>query len=270
MAVPRLDSRYSEDGARAGRSVVKHNWLVMLVAIFSLAVGCCRAAETHMTHMAKKTRSDPTLWVVEPRKLWGDYGDVLISGYARRETDDGPLSLHRTGPFLPPISFPWITNKAGRAVVVSAEFKKQLESLNPPGILFREAGKSRIIPLAWEKWDLGASDPAKYPDESEPENYVWEKKHNMACAAKMSAAYELVPSVGPVDVDPVEDPRGGYLDEFTAAAIPGDVPSIARSHPTHGKVVVDNQMKAWLEKHAGEWVRFSPVRPAKAGRSAAG
>src|SRR5262245_45476889 len=89
------------------------------------------------TRMIEKPQSGQKLWIVEQRKLWGDYGDVLISGYARRETDEGPLSLHRTGPFLPPVSFPFITNMpAGRAVVLSAPFKQALEHLNLPGVTF--------------------------------------------------------------------------------------------------------------------------------------
>jgi hypothetical protein len=165
---------------------------------------------------------------------------------------------------LPPISFPWITNTGGHAVVVSAGFKRKLRALNLPGVAFRQAAKSRIIPLAWERWDLSASGPAKHPEEGEPENYVWEEKHDAACAAKMSAVFELVPPVGPVAVDRVEDPRGGWLDEFiTKTTAAADVPPISRSHPKYGQLIVNDQTKAWLEEHAGEWVRFSPVHPAK-------
>ena len=213
--------------------------------------------------MVKKPRHEKNLWVVEQRTLWGDYGSVLIAGYARREADGAPLALHRTGPFLPPLSFPWITNTGGHAVVVSADFKQKLEALNLPGVAFREAARARIVPLAWEKWDLTASEPSIYPEQGEPENYVWEKKHDAACAAKMGAAFELVPPVGPVVIERLEDPAGGYLDEFAARANAADVPAIFRSHPTHGYVIVDDEMKAWLEKHAGAWVRFSRVWPAR-------
>jgi hypothetical protein len=214
----------------------------------------------------EKPLSVPTLWVVGQRNLWGDFGDALISGDARRETDDGPLSLHRTGPFLPPISFPWITNTGGYAVVVTSEFKQQLEELKLPDVTFREAAKTRIIPLAWERWDRSSRVPRVPPDEGEPENYIEDKAHDPNSAAKMSRAFELVAPVGPVGVDQVEDPEWGYLDEFEAETIPAEVPPITRSHPTHGRLVVNEWMKAWLGDNAGEWVRFSPVRLAKPGR----
>jgi hypothetical protein len=244
-------------------------WLTTILACLPIALGGCRATETKM---AKQLQSTPTLWVLEQRKLWGDYGDVLISGYARRETESGPLALHRTGPFLPPVSFPWITNTAGHAVVVSAEFRGKLERLKLPGLEFREAGKSRIIPLSWERWDLTAKNPKHSPDGGEPENFMWDEQHDAACAAKMSDAFEVVPPVGPVSVERVEDSDGGYLDEFTAErdANPADVPPMSRSHPTHGYVIVNDELKLWLEENAGEWVRFSPVRPAKAASGKAG
>jgi hypothetical protein len=231
--------------------------LTTVLAIVAFAVGGCRMPETRMV---KKPPRENNLWVVEQRKLWGDYGSVLVSGYARRETDDAPLALHRTGPFLPPLSFPRITNTGGHAVIVSDDLKRELVSLNLPGVTFRDAAKSRIIPVAWEKWDLNAADPAVRPAEGEPENYVWNEKHDAACADKMSRAFELVVPVGPIGVDRVEDPDWGFVDEFVATSDAAEVPSISRSHPKYGYVIVDDSMRMWLEKQVGPWVRFSPVR----------
>ena len=65
------------------------------------------------------------LWVVSQRNLWGDYGDVLINGYADRD-EQGRLLLHRAGPFVPPVSFPLVTRRFSRAVVVSEVFRGEL------------------------------------------------------------------------------------------------------------------------------------------------
>jgi len=220
--------------------------------------------------MGRNPPSTPTLWVVEQRKLWGDYGDVLISGYARRATDDGPIALHRTGPFLPPISFPWIASETGHALIVSAEFKQHLADLKLAGLTFREARKTRIIPLSWEQWNRSARlpwDPAARirgvrPDGGEPENYLRDEEHDSACAETMSAAFEVLLPVGPIRVTRLEDPNGSYLDEFSAtmAETPAIIPAISRSHWTHGYIIVSDDLKAWLETNAGDWVRFSPVR----------
>jgi hypothetical protein len=154
--------------------------------------------------------------------------------------------------------------------VVASDFKRELAALKLPGVTFREAAKSRIIPLAWHEWDLSAKEPRVYPRESEPENYVWDKKHDAGCADRMGAAFELVPPVGPVKVKRVEDPGGGYLDEFAAQSDAADVPPVSRSHAKYGYVIVDDAMRAWLEKHVGSWLRFSPVRrPGEAGQPTA-
>ena len=40
---------------------------------------------------------------------WGDYGDVLVNGMSSGgRDDDGFIKLERTGPFIPPITFPGI------------------------------------------------------------------------------------------------------------------------------------------------------------------
>jgi hypothetical protein len=41
------------------------------------------------------------------RSLDAIWGWNLVSGFYRRERPDGPALLDRSGPFLPPISFPW-------------------------------------------------------------------------------------------------------------------------------------------------------------------
>jgi hypothetical protein len=214
-----------------------------------------------------KRALDPPLWIVQQRELWGDYGDVLISGYARR-TVDGVLSLHRTGPFLPPISFPWTHAKrdVDSAVVVSAELKASLEALNLPGVRFRTARRSRIVPLSWETWDLRAREPAEYPDENEPENYLLNRKHDPRCAARMSTAFELILPDTTVGIDSVEDPANPLRTLYTSARSGKGALPASRTHPTCGDLVVDDRMRTWLKKHVGNWVRFEPVTQARTRR----
>ena len=58
--------------------------------------------------------------------LWGDYGDVLIHGFAGGlEEQGGILEIERTGPFVPPITLPM---PASQNLIVTDEFRKQLES----------------------------------------------------------------------------------------------------------------------------------------------
>lgn len=62
-----------------------------------------------------------------PEPYWGDYGDILIHGMsAYAERTDGKIQLYRTGSFVPPISFPGISE-----VVVTDEFKDFLQRYSP-------------------------------------------------------------------------------------------------------------------------------------------
>jgi len=71
--------------------------------------------------------------------MWGDYGDILISGMW---VGDG--ELQRTGPFVPPISFPCTGD-----IVVTNESRRLLESSGLIGFLFRPVTKEHIVRLEW-------------------------------------------------------------------------------------------------------------------------
>jgi hypothetical protein len=85
---------------------------------------------------------------LKPRELWGGYGDVLISGFYTR-AKGGPLRLHRAGPFLPPLSFPW--GASGNRIVVSDGFREALVRGGFVELVFREASKDRIVALSWHR-----------------------------------------------------------------------------------------------------------------------
>ena len=199
------------------------------------------------------------LWTVEQRKLWGDYGSILIAGSAHRETEDGPLLLHRAGPFLPPISFPWL-RAGGWRIVVSDEFRGELERSSFIGLRFGPAVKARIIKLPWHKWDRDAGEPKRYPPNGEPAEYIWNKPHDVHTAEQMPTAWEFLPPLEPLRMVRLEDRRGGYLDEFEANPREEPYPSLFLSRHEYGNLVVDDLARGWFESRVGEWVRFCPVR----------
>ncbi|MCE9531014.1 MAG: hypothetical protein K8T89_07805 [Planctomycetes bacterium] len=197
------------------------------------------------------------LWVVKQRNLWGDFGTVLISGNAHRETPTGPLLLHRTGPFLPPISFPWM-RAGGHRIVVSDEFRRQLESSGSADLQFGPAVKSRIIKLTWDKWDLAAEGPEQYPD-GEPENYIEDKPHNARAAAAMPKAWEFLPPLVPIRVRELQNPQGGFLDKYGAYSDQVEFPSLFTDHAEYGELIINDATRKWFESRVEEWVTFCDV-----------
>jgi hypothetical protein len=202
---------------------------------------------------------NPPYFALHQCSLWGDYGDTLISGFANREQPGQPLLLERTGPYLPPISFPYTSNEGGR-VVVSDSFRSVLERKQLPGISFRKVVKKRIVKLDWHLWNLDSPDPAKYPSGGEPGNYVLNKPHNSAVAVQMPDAWEFLPPLVSMYVDHLEDPRGGFLNEYVAYTDLTHFPPIFHTHEEYAYIIINPEIRDWLQEHVGEWVEFGELR----------
>jgi hypothetical protein len=87
--------------------------------------------------------------------------------------DGDKLRLERTGPFIPPISFPGISD-----VLVTDSIRGELDVAGLSGFSFREVVKHRIVRLDWHNWDKDAHEPVSYPAGGEPENYILGCKHS--------------------------------------------------------------------------------------------
>ncbi len=197
------------------------------------------------------------LWVVEQRDLWGDLGSVLISGFGRRESPEAAVLLERTGPFLPPITFPWLPI-GGKPIVVSDEFRRRIESHGFSGVRFRAAVKSHIVALNWHDWDRTVF--AKELPRNEPSNYVRGKKHDKHAALEMGDAWEFLPPIVPVRSERMEDAYGAFLDRFQVWANHNDFPSLFASRPdNYARLLVDEAGREWLSNEVGEWVKFCDV-----------
>jgi hypothetical protein len=195
---------------------------------------------------------------VEQCDLWGDLGTVLISGFARRQSLESPVSLERTGPFLPPISFPWLP-VGGKPFIVSDQFKRTVEAKGLPGVRFRPAVKSHIVKLMWHEWDRQAWPPTL--QRGEPENYVRGKRHDARTASQMPEAWELLPLVVPLRTERIEDPEEGFLDKFRAYGERGQFPPFFVDRPdNYADLVVDDASRAWLQDEVGDWLKFCEVQ----------
>ncbi len=198
------------------------------------------------------------LFVIEQRDLWGDYGHALISGYIKRGGPDSPLLLHRAGPFLPPISFPW-SSTLGRRVIVADDFRDELEKAGFPGLQFRLAVKDRIVRLPWEHWDRTASEPEHFPPGGEPEGFVWHGTHDARAADGMPDAWELLPPVVTMKFLRAKGPDGHYLDRFHASPKLDDHPPLFSNREGWGELVVGEAARGWFEERVGEWITLRDV-----------
>lgn len=125
----------------------------------------------------------------EPDSHWGDYSDILMHGMASHTQGlyEGPIELYRTGPYVPPISFPGIGD-----VIVTDEFKRKLETSDLKGFSFRRVIKKHIVNLEWHNWDQKADDPPLFSKSGEPEDYINERPHSSELAESLGELWEIV------------------------------------------------------------------------------
>jgi hypothetical protein len=185
-----------------------------------------------------------TLKSAEPP--WGDYGSILWHGLVEEASSDAaPLVLYRTGPFVPPISFPWPT------VVVTEAVRAQLCGEDFRGYVFRRVEARRVVELSWEQWDSNADDPREYPAGGEPENYLVHGRHSVRAASAFPSLHELhVPETSGLQLE------GGAVDP---AHYSGE--DICRGN-RFGYIYVSERLKDWLEREVGSWIACTRARMA--------
>jgi hypothetical protein len=179
---------------------------------------------------------------------WGDYYDILMQGMScHLGRDDGTIQLERTGPFVPPISFPGIGD-----VVVTDTFRKKIEASGLEGLRFKTVIKKLIVRSDWHTWDRDTGEPHKYPDGGEPENYILDHPHSEDTARQMGELWELVLN---------ESARVYRAKKICASA---DIFLLVNSWQGEdlfhaqgvGYVYATERAKSWLEEHARGFVAF--------------
>ena len=122
-----------------------------------------------------------------PLAPWGDYGSILVSGMTSHlPRESGSLQLERTGPFMPPITFPGIGH-----IVVSDLTRRALGSSGLTGCSFAPAIKRHIAHLDWSAWPTDTPLPPELPIEGDPENYILERPHDPICAEALGDVWEV-------------------------------------------------------------------------------
>lgn len=198
--------------------------------------------------------SDPdTLFTLDRTDVlnaWGDYGSMLGNGLCLSRWCDLPLRLARTGPFVPPISFPL----ASKLVVVTDSIKERLEAGGLKGVgEFQRVILEKVVSIPWENWDWQNRVPGELlPYNGEPEEYILHNPHNEEAAAKVGALWTwhpeqvgtVVRSDGPLRLEGLSN-----LDREV----------FCLSDTGYRSIFVTERGRSVLEEILGDWVSFKPV-----------
>lgn len=184
---------------------------------------------------------------------WGDYGSILVHGMTAHLGRKGEqLQLERTGPFVPPISFPGIND-----IVVTSEMKAHLENAGFRGITFRPVLKAHISNVDWHEWDLSDDEPEEYPQEGEPEGYILDYDHCEDTSAELGDLWEVVTSTG-AEMERVQVGESPWEVEFRY--VPGSWNgSDLFAVETNAIKYTSHRAKRWLETYYPEWTSFAIV-----------
>lgn len=174
--------------------------------------------------------------------LWGDYGLILVHGMAARNGWDEHLELERTGPFVPPISFPDL-----QEIIVTDAFREIMTDSGLTGISFESVVKAKITRVDWPKWD---PEKPKLPGSGEPEDYIMKRKHSPETAAEMGELWGL--QLAPVV-------KIELSDEARVISGSWDGTDFFTDRFGWRWKLVSRRAREWLEREVPKWVRFAKV-----------
>jgi hypothetical protein len=180
---------------------------------------------------------------------WGDYGHILQHGMStHRSRIDGDLALERTGPYIPPITFPGIGE-----IVLNSSAKQLLETSTLSGFTFRPVQKVLVVELHWHNWDLNAEEPAFYAESGEPEDYILGQRDSEIARAGLGDLWELcVPITATVlrDKEIVSSYEELRLDLTT-----WNGKDLIRSDG-YGSMLFSERARDWFSTHWPEYIEF--------------
>jgi hypothetical protein len=230
------------------------------MALLSYFTGCHKKETTiPPTPMPAEPLSDVAgaaeeFYVIDGGEVpWGDYGSILTHGMTGHLGRSGSqLQLERTGPFVPPITFPGISD-----IVVTTEMRDAMSRAGFRGIEFRPVIKAHIVEVDWHTWNLKAESPKYYPEESEPEGYILDKTHSEKMSRQIGDLWEVVVSHG-VAMERIQKGQKTWDVEFHYKPGSRNEADLF-SCPQNGYKYCSLGAKLWFEEHFPQWTSFKPV-----------
>lgn len=177
---------------------------------------------------------------------WGDYGDILLTGYAYM--DEGILYVERAGNFVP------LVYSCFSLLLITDKMKQLLESSGLTGFSFTKAVIKKAVNIDWLSWDLTAMEPKVYPRGGEPENYIECYKHNSELAESMPDIWGMILNDDETLVGRMRE-NVGSLDELYLIENSWTGYDIFLSKGA-GYIFFTEKAKQWFEKHSDGYAIF--------------
>lgn len=115
---------------------------------------------------------------------WGDWSDLLWSGFAPYDDETDVVYIERTGPFVPPVYI------SGGNLIFTETAKESYEKHFIDSLIFPYIlEKRKIVNIDWQKWDKNKEFYDYIEDVFEPEDIIENYLHDNETALAMENLY---------------------------------------------------------------------------------
>ena len=192
------------------------------------------------------------LFQLNDNNPWGGFGSVLISGFLWGHFGPHQKHIVRTGPFVPPVTFP-----SGHCVVTDA-VRLELEASPLVGLQFVETFTKKVVASDWPSWDRSAElDYSKFPEDIDvfqPEDLILVPRHRPTLASQMPRLWFVKGT--PTILDWHEEGDGTSWVSWSGSDLDAaDIFLIGDS-----LTMVNARAKTWFEQRYSEWVSFDELQ----------
>lgn len=188
-------------------------------------------------------------YVAEGRSIcWGDFGDILVAGFDDGSGGTERIDLMRTGPFVPPVTFP-------SACVITESCRRLLDESDLQGVAYREVKKLKIVSIDWHLWDRGADLCDWQLPASEPEDYIYLREHDEALSQGIGPLWQLCPPERYVEYIFLSDRRRAINWDRSDC---GDC-DIFKKKGLSRELLLTPKARDWFASVAGEWISFREI-----------
>jgi hypothetical protein len=187
---------------------------------------------------------------------WKGYANTVIQGMSLRRSDVGVFRLARTGPFVPPITFPGPGD-----VILTEAIRRQVDEQGWHGLAFEPVELARVVELAWHLWD-----PSEDPPENircEPNQLLLEgRPHAPELVQEIGRLWRLNPTFWGTSVAKEVARRPVRYETFLIADAGLKMPDVFQTQEKTAHIFVSERVAEWCNKHLGEWVELQVAKEA--------
>ena len=184
---------------------------------------------------------------------WGDWSNILWSGFAPLDEEKNCHYIEGSGPFVPPIF------EAGGRFIFTEAAKKKFESSPLTSLEFLyELEKRKIVNVDWTAWDKDKDYYDYYDNIFEPEDFIYNLPHDPEIAKAMPALW-LTHIVEKVNITIDRSVEGGDPSTYLSTPyIPPPEWDFMKGIG-YGGYFVSERAKDWLTLFYPECFDFFPI-----------